>query len=154
MRRRVFGDDDPRTLTAEDCRAAAHRLHGSTDEAICLAEAVAADRARVLGPTHLDALASRLGLGLAYASAGVVEQAVTVLTAALQDAESTCGGVHRHTIELRAALACCQAVEGDPAAAAEYERVVADAVELLGAEHPDTAALRDERDQLSTAPPS
>ena len=89
-----------------------------------------AARERVLGAAHPDTLVSRLGVGLAYAEAHAVRQAVAVLTAALADAEAAHGPDHRHTIEIRAALACCHAVNGELVAAAEgYDRAIADAAE-------------------------
>lgn len=97
---------------------------------------------------HPDTLTARLGLGLAYAEARAESQAIAVLTAALRDAEAALGA-HRVTIAIRAALACCRAVTGDPADAVEgYDRAIADAVAVLGDDHPDTVALRDERREL------
>ena len=147
----MFGPDDPRTLTAAECLAAAHLLLGHAGEAIRLGREVAAARRRVLGAAHPDTLASRLGVGLAYAEARAESQAIGVLTSALQDAEAA-HGVHRLTIEIRAALACCHAVTGESAtAAAEYDRAVADATALLGADDPVTAALREEAGELRGA---
>ena len=147
----MFGPDDPRTLTAVECLAAAHLLLGHAGEAIRLGREVAAARKRVLGAAHPDTLAARLGVGLAYAEARAESQAIAVLTSALQDAEAA-HGVHRLTIEIRAALACCHAVTGESTtAAAEYERAVADATALLGADDPVTAALREEAGELGGA---
>ena len=94
-------------------------------------------------------------MGLAYAETHAVPRAVAVLTAALADAEAAHGPGHRHTIEIRAALACCHAVNGELGAAAEgYDRAIAGAAEALGPEHPDTEALRDERRRLCEPPSS
>ena len=133
-----------------------HRLAGNAGEAIRLSEVVAATRERVLGPAHPDTLVSRLGVGLAYGEAQAMSQAVAVLTAALADAEAAHGPDHRHTIEIRAALACCHAVNGEPCAAIEgYDRAIAFAIEPLGADHPETEALREERrGSASRRPPS
>jgi hypothetical protein len=149
-----FGPDDPFTLTALECLATAHRLAGDADEAIRVGEVVVAARERVLGAAHPDTLVSRLGVGLAYADAHAVLLAVAVLTAALADAEAAHGPDDRHTIEIRAALACCHAVNGELDAAAEgYDRAIAGSVETLGPGHPDTEALREERRTLFVAPP-
>ena len=103
----------------------------------------------MLGVTHLDTLVSRLGLGLSCAQAHAVPQALTILSAALEDAESAHGPRQRHTIELRAALACCRVLSGERrVAAAEYDRAIVDATESLGADHPETVALREERGEL------
>ena len=143
----------PRTLAALECLATAHRVAGNADEAIRLGETVVAARERVLGAAHPDTLVSRLGVGLAYAEAHAVRQAVAVLTEALADAEAAHGPDHRHTIEIRAALACCHAVSGELVAAAEeYDRAVAAAADLLGNDHPVTAALREERCGLPERP--
>ena len=145
-----FGPDDPRTLTALECLATVHRLAGDAGTAIRLGEAVVAARERVLGPAHPDTLVSRLGVGLAYGEAQAMPQAVA---AALAEAEAAHGPDHRHTIEIRAALACCHAVNGELVAAAEgYDRAIADATEALGLEHPDTEALREERGRLCEPP--
>jgi hypothetical protein len=82
-----------------------------------------------------------------------VPQAVAVLTGALRDADAAHGGTFRHTIEIRAALACCHALNGEiPAAAEEYDRAIADAADALGSGHPDTEALREERRELFCLP--
>ena len=153
-RDRVFGPDDPRTLAAAAARLAAHLLLGHAGEAIRLGREVVAARRRVLGAAHPDTLAARLGVGLAYAQARAESQAIGILTSALQDAEAA-HGVHRLTIEIRAALACCHAVTGESAtAAAEYERAVAEATALLGADDPATSALREEAGELGVPEPS
>jgi len=60
---------------------------------------------------------------------------------------------HRHTIEIRAALACCHAVNGELGAAAEeYDRAIVDAAASLGADDPVTVALREEREELGLPP--
>ena len=153
-RDQAFGPDDPRTLTAVECLAAAHlRLGlGHAGEAIRLGFEVAAARERVQGATHPDTLTARLGLGLAYAEARAESQAIAVLTAALRDAEAAVG-VHRVTIAIRAPLACCRAVTGDADAVEEYDRAIAEAVAVLGDDHPDTVALRDERRELGVPSP-
>ena len=46
------------------------------------------------------------------------------------------------------------AVTGESAAAAEYDRAVADATALLGADDPVTAALREEAGELGVPEPT
>jgi hypothetical protein len=59
-----------------------------------------------------------------------VPQAVVVLTATPADAEAAHGPGRRHTIEIRAALGCCLAVNGELGAAVqESDRAIADATE-------------------------
>ena len=82
-----------------------------------------------------------------------MSQAVAVLAATLESACATYGSLHPHTIEIRAALACCHAVAGERAAAVEeYDRAIAFATDLLGADHPETEALRSERHELDAPP--
>ena len=83
-----FGPDDPRTLAAAECLAAAHLLLGRAGKAIRLGREVVAARRRVLGAAHPDTLAARLGVGLAYAQARAESQAIGILASALQDAEA------------------------------------------------------------------
>jgi hypothetical protein len=152
-REHEFGADDVRTLTALECLAAAHRMRGDTAEAIRIGEGVVAARERVLGTAHPDTLVSRLGVGLAFAEAHAVPRAIAVLAAALADADAAHGGAYRHTIEIRAALACCHALNGELAVAAEgYDRAIADASEAFGPGHPDTETLREERRDVFCVP--
>ncbi|HYH33503.1 MAG TPA: tetratricopeptide repeat protein [Pseudonocardia sp.] len=143
---RVFGDDDPRTLTAADALASAYRLAGEVDEALALSGRVTAERRRLLGPAHPDTLVSRMGMALARAAAGDVASAVTLLEAALGDAEQAHHGArHEHTIALRGNVAACLASLGHTdEAAAGFRRAAADSAALLGRDHPETVALREE----------
>jgi hypothetical protein len=87
-RSRVFGEEDPRTLTARDALAVAYRLQGDVDDAVQLSGEVAAQRMRVLGPVHPDTLTSQMGLARSRAAAGDLEAATALLRVAMQDAES------------------------------------------------------------------
>jgi hypothetical protein len=94
-----------------------------------------------------------MGLALARAAAGDVESALTLLEAALQDAEQAHGACHQHTIALRANAAACMAAVGRAEdAVAAFGRAVEDAGELLGRNHPDTVALHE--DMLNAHVPS
>jgi hypothetical protein len=76
-----------------------------------------------------------------------------VWAAAFSDADAAHVGAYRHTIEIRAALACCHALNGELAVAAEgYDRSIADASEAFGPGHPDTETLREERRDLFCVP--
>ena len=82
---------------------------------------------------------------------------MTVLTRALGEAQETYGSAHRHTNAIRAGLACCHALSGQlMAAAAALDHAIADSTALLGADHPDTAELLADREELLAhrAPPA
>ena len=87
----------------------AHRLVGDGDEAIALSHQVAEQRRRTLGSAHPDTLSSRLALALTLVEVtGDSERAMTLLTAAIDDAQRIHGPHHTHTIallECRGALA-------------------------------------------------
>jgi Tetratricopeptide repeat len=103
-RGRLFGDSDPRTLTAGAALATAYRAAGKREQAGRLHERIAAERHRVLGWTHPDTLISRMGVALGRADAGDVESAATLLEAALTESESIHGTGHPHSIVLRATI--------------------------------------------------
>jgi hypothetical protein len=86
-------------------------------------------------------------------------QAIAVVGSALADADDVLGPRHLLTIRIRAALGCCRALSGElRAAAADYDRAIEDAAASLGADDPETVALREERGELSVpsrpSPPS
>jgi hypothetical protein len=104
---------------------------------------VAAQRARTLGPAHPDSLTSRIGLALARIDSGDGAGAVSVLSAALQDAEQSVGPLDELTVTIRSNLAHGHAALGRADLAhAQLERAATDCQTLLGANHPDTIALR------------
>jgi tetratricopeptide (TPR) repeat protein len=86
-----------------------------------------------------------MGMALARAAAGDVESALTLLKAALHDAEHAFTGQHQHTIALRAAAAACYAHLGRHRdAVTEFERAATDSTALLGRNHPETVAVFDD----------
>ena len=79
--------------------------------------------------------------GLLWAGDGA--GAVSVLTAALQDAEQSVGPLDELTVTIRSNLAHGHAALGRADLAhAQLERAATDCPTLLGANHPDTVALR------------
>ena len=64
-----------------------------------------ADRARILGTEHPDALASRGNLANAYRAAKRNEDAIVILEPLLEDLERTYGAEHPDTERMRENLA-------------------------------------------------
>ena len=98
---------------------------------------------------------SCIGLAAARADSGDTTGAVTVLTAALTDAEQSMGSLDGLTIEIRAHLAHGHAAVGAPARALlELGRAAADCETALGVTHPDTVALQADLAQLGRDGPA
>lgn len=143
-RERVLGTEHRATLAARDALAAAYRAGGRPAAALPLSAQVSAQRARVLGPDHPETLTSRLGLGLARLDAGDPGAAAAELESAVRDAEIA-GDVDLVVVALRAALAECHARQGQrPRAVACAERAMRECARLLGTDHADTVALRND----------
>ena len=66
-------------------------MAGRLPEALAAFSSVAAQRSRILGPAHPDALASRVGLALARADSGDTVAAVPGLVSALRTPSSRSG---------------------------------------------------------------
>ena len=65
-----------------------------------------------------------------------------MLSSALQDAEHSVGPLDELTVTIRSNLAGTRSLGRADLAHAELERAAADFQTLLGADHPDTVALR------------
>jgi tetratricopeptide (TPR) repeat protein len=122
---RVLGPDHPDTLAARNNLANAYQAAGRTDEAVTLHEQVLAGRKRVLGPDHPHTAQSQKNLAAARRAARVGE--------AIADKQAR---ADPETIALQA-----QASAG-LGAVALHARVLADRQEMLGPDHPDTLAAR------------
>ena len=90
-RSRVWGEEDPATLTALDALATAHRLDGDIAVAVRLAKRVTAQRTRMLGATATDTVTSRMGLICAVTAAGDQAAAVVLLRSAIDEVEQAHG---------------------------------------------------------------
>ena len=96
----VLGDTHPHTMVARHALAVAHHRADRLPEALSAFASVAAQRTRILGPAHPDTLVSRIGLAAARATTPATPPGrVSVLTAALTDAEQSVGSLDGLTIE-------------------------------------------------------
>ena len=123
---RVLGPDDPDTLAARNNLANAYQTAGRADEAIMVHEQVLAGRERVLGPGHLHTGQSRKNLAAAYRAAGRADEAIAYETAPANPE----------------AIALHEQAPAGLGTVALHERVLADRERVLGPEHPDTLAAR------------
>jgi hypothetical protein len=127
-------------------------MAGRLPEALATFSTVAAQRSRVLGPAHPDALASRVGLALARADSGDTAAAVPGLASALQDAEQSVGPHTVSTVTIRIHLADCHTELGNLDEAADgLSRAAADSETVLGAGAPLVLTLQREASALQTA---
>jgi hypothetical protein len=148
-RNRVFGGEHPATLNALDAAAAIHRRNGRLDQAVAYSTMAVDLRTRVRGATHLETIVSRLGLAQAYADAGEVHAAHSLLDAVLHDALSTVGPRSVVTAEIRATMGSLYGAAGQAdRARMEMGEALAVIEGQLGRSHPDTVALRGELDAL------
>jgi tetratricopeptide (TPR) repeat protein len=86
-----------------------------------------------------------MGMALARGADGDVESALTLLRAALNDAEQAYGGHNEHVIALRGNVGACLALLGRAdEAAAVFGRAAEDAAAFLGPRHPQTVELHED----------
>jgi tetratricopeptide (TPR) repeat protein len=114
-----------------------------------------ADRERVLGADHPQALTSRNNLAYAYRSAGRLGEAIPMFEQALADRERVLGAGHPDTLASRNNLAGAYRSAGRLGEAIPmYEQALADSERVLGADHPQTLTSRNnlERARAMTAP--
>jgi tetratricopeptide (TPR) repeat protein len=102
-------------LIARSYLASAYQAAGRVAEAIPLHEHNLADRERVLGPDHPDALESRNDLADAYQDAGRAAEAIVLHERALADYERVLGPDHPGTLASRNNLADAYRAAGDAA---------------------------------------
>jgi hypothetical protein len=118
---------------------------GRLDEALELSGRVTAERRRTLGAAHPDTLTSRMGMALARGAAGDVESALTLLRAALKDAEHAYGSRSEHAIALRGNVGACLALLGRAEeASAVFAQAADDAAAFFGPHHPHTVELAED----------
>jgi hypothetical protein len=150
--REVFDTDDPELLAARHNLA---RLRAGADPAAAAAdlEAVAADRARILGSRHPDTLISRHSLALCLGRAGRPQDAVRVLELLVQDRLHVFDEDHPGVLEARHGLAVMRGEAGDPhAAVAGLRGLRLDLERVLGPGHPGIVkAIEDLGDWYATA---
>ncbi|MEU5591848.1 serine/threonine-protein kinase [Streptomyces sp. NPDC020298] len=136
----------PQAVTALDGRHHAAlglgRL-GRWDEAGELHRAVAAERARLLGPDHPDTLASRYELGFTLSRAGRPADALREYTEVARARARVLGAGHPDTLAARQETAYVLGRLGRHFDAHQtYTSVLAARERTMGAEHPDTLRCR------------
>ncbi|MGW7258735.1 tetratricopeptide repeat protein [Streptomyces sp. NPDC054834] len=136
----------PRAVTALDGRHHAAlglgRL-GRWDEAGDLHRAVAAERARLLGPDHPDTLASRYELGFTLSRAGRPADALREYTEVARARARVLGADHPDTLAARQETAYVLGQLGRHFDAHQtYTSVLAARERTMGADHPDTLRCR------------
>jgi len=140
---RLYGEDDPSTLTSRNNLASVYRVSGDVVRAIPLFERTLEDRVRVLGEDHPDTLASRNNLADAYRALGDVVRAIPLSERTLEDCVRVLGEDHPSTLASRNNLAGAYEASGDVVRAVTLlERTLEDRVRVLGEDHPDTLASR------------
>ncbi|WP_405991840.1 tetratricopeptide repeat protein [Streptomyces sp. NBC_00986] len=140
---RLFGEDDPSTLSSRNDLAVAYRESGDVVRAVPLYERTLEDCVRVLGEDHPDTLASRNNLAYAYQVSGDVVRAVPLLERTLEDRVRVLGEDHPDTLISRNNLAGAYRESGDVVRAVPLlERTLEDRVRVLGEDHPDTLTSR------------
>ncbi|MBK6018875.1 tetratricopeptide repeat protein, partial [Streptomyces sp. MBT53] len=114
---RLFGEDDPSTLTSRNNLAGAYEVSGDVARAILLYERTLEDCVRVLGEDHPDTLTSRSNLAGAYDVSGDVARANPLYERTLEDRVRVLGEDHPDTLLSRNNLAGAYWVSGDVARA-------------------------------------
>jgi tetratricopeptide (TPR) repeat protein len=118
-------------------------LEDSPTQAISLGQSLVADLTRTLGEAHLETLASRNNLAVAYRIAGRLDEATALNEGTLRDYARILGESHPDTLELRNNLAAAYWAAGRlDEAISLLERTLADRVLVLGEAHPSTLMSR------------
>ena len=142
-RRRLLGEDDPKTLASRNGLAKAYMEAGDYARAIPLHEQALADRIRVLGNDHPDTLMTGEDLANAYMDAGDLARAIPLHEQTLADRIRVLGRDHPDTLSSQHNLAYAYSKAGDPGRAIPlYEQNLEDSRRILGEDHPDTLATR------------
>ena len=117
--------------------------HGRVQDAIECFQTLATDTRHVLGPDHLDALATREYLAGAYLSAGDLDRAIPLYKQTLTDRERVLGPDHPNTLTSHINLASAYLSAGDlDRAIPLYEQTLTDYERVLGPDHRLTLAAR------------
>ena len=137
VRRRLLGEDDPRTLASLRSLAVLYRFQGKADQAGSLMIKVLETRRHILGDNDPGTLESEYDLALLYDDQEKFEQAESLLTKALEGQRHALGEKHPSTALTMNKLAELYKQEGKYAKA---ESLATAAFEIqrsaLGAEHP------------------
>jgi tetratricopeptide (TPR) repeat protein len=118
-------------------------LGDSAAQASMIGEQLLADRERLLGPDHLDTLASRNSLAIAYQAAGRLDEAIRLDEQTLAAYERVLGQDHPDTLSSRNNLAADYRDAGRLDEAIRlHEQTLAARERVLGPDHPDTLTSR------------
>ena len=139
VRRRVFGEEHPDTLTSMSNLAGTLRAQGDHAGARALQEQVLTVQRRVLGAEHPDTLTSMNNLAFTVWAQGDLAGARALEEQALAVRRRVLGAEHPDTLTGMNNLAATLRLLGDLAGArALEEQALAVRRRVLGAEHPDT----------------
>lgn len=142
-----LGPQHPHTLVcALDLAAATW----TTDAARSLALTAAEGLRNALGEDHPYSLAAAMLKGTIAAYVGDLEAAAEIEARATTGLERVLGASHPDTLRCRANLLITRQQLGDGAAAFERARTIDSLATLIGADHPEIGALRDERRIIRT----
>ncbi|WP_406354058.1 tetratricopeptide repeat protein [Streptomyces sp. NBC_00658] len=140
---RLFGEDDPSTLSSRSNLALAVWASGDVVRAIPLFERTLEDRVRVSGEDHPGTLALRINLAGAYVAWGDAVRAIPLFERALEDCVRVLGEDHPDTLASWSNLARAYEASGDVVRAIPLaERALEDCVRVLGEDHPGTLISR------------
>ncbi|WP_405742491.1 FxSxx-COOH system tetratricopeptide repeat protein [Streptomyces sp. NBC_00028] len=138
-RRRLYGDEDPRTLASAVALAIGLQALGRSEEALALEEKTLAVQQRVLGPERRDTLRTASNLANHLAEVGRVGEAVALGEETLAVQRRVLGPERRDTLATACNLANRLAEVGRVGeAVALGEETLARQGRVLGVEHPDT----------------
>jgi eukaryotic-like serine/threonine-protein kinase len=125
LRRKVFGPDDPRTLTAQEALADfLNRGPERVAESVPLARQTWEARARVLGSEHRDTLDSMDTYAMSLATSGQLDRAILLLRECLAARRRVLGENHSDTISAMGNLAFGLGKRGEWPEAISLERRV------------------------------
>ncbi|GAA2935657.1 hypothetical protein GCM10020221_34290 [Streptomyces thioluteus] len=120
-----------------------YRDAGDGERALPLAEAVLADRRRVLSTDHPDLLTSLNNLAGCYGAVGAADKAIALYEEVLRDRTRVLGPDNPDTLTARNNLACALAEAGDlDTAIPLLHTVLQDRVHVLGRDHPHAITSR------------
>ena len=137
---KIFGADDPLTVTSFNNLAALHESQGAYGKAEPLYVRALAIREKTLGAEHADTAASLNNLALLYQHQGAYAKAEPLYVRALAVREKALGAMHADTGTSLNNLAALYEGQGAYAKAEPlYTRALAISEKAMGADHPSTA---------------
>jgi len=136
---KIFGLDNPRTLTSMNNLAVVYWTLGQFEKAVEMGEKVLSTRQTIFGRDHPATLTSMNNLAAVYLGLGRLKEAKELTEAALEGCQTTLGKEHPNTLRSMGNLAQKYREDGQVEKAAELHKKVLGARErTLGLEHPVT----------------